>query len=327
MKEALCSQRREASSGFLSCGGLFCACLMSLAFFSACGLYSYDDSDRTTIRIAYLPITHSAAVMMLPTVTHYDENFSVELVRFTAWPEVVEALRAGHVDGASLLFEVAVTAFQMGSDWSAISLSHRDGNVLVVDNTVQNVKDLVGRTVAIPHSMSPHMTLLNKVLSDEGMSISDINLIEISPAEMPFSMAARGISAYVVAEPWGSLAEERGAGRILVNSVDVIPGSVCCLLVFGDRALNDHDGLLSWLHENIHLAAQEAAISSEATIEMFRQVTGFDRGIITRSLATTSFDNLTFTAADYLKTIENVLRYGILDEFPAFQDFVREAGR
>ena len=298
------------------------AIVCAVYFLSACG-GSHGETQKTdVVRIAYLPITHSAAVIMLPYASKSCDRFSIELVRFTAWPEVVEALRSGHVDGASLLFEVAVTAFQMGSPLSVVSLSHRDGNVLVVDNTVQSIHCLIGRTVAIPHALSPHLTLLNKVLADAGLSLDDINLVEISPAEMPFSMAARAISAYVVAEPWGSLAEQRGAGRILVDSRDIIPYSVCCLLVLNTDLMEANEGLFDWFIEKFYIASAMTSASNDTVIEEFRRITGFDRDIILRSLANTTFYDLTFSQDDFNITKENVLRYGVLDDFPVFWDFV-----
>ena len=295
--------------------------LCALFFLSACGNANGETHETDVIRLAYLPITHSAAVIMLPYAAESSEEFSIELVRFTTWPEVVEALRSGHVDGASLLFEVAVTAFQMGSPLAVVSLSHRDGNVLVVDNTVRDIHCLVGRIVAIPHTLSPHLTLLNKVLTDAGLSLDDIYLVEISPAEMPFSMAARAITAYVVAEPWGSLAEQRGAGRILVDSRDIIPDSVCCMLVLNTDLLDANEGLLSWFMEKFYIASLIASAGDTAVMEEFRRVTGFDREIIYRSLAKTTFYNLVFSQYDFDTTKENVLRYGVLDDFPAFGDF------
>ena len=300
--------------------------IFAILILSSCGIGSSAYAERDVIRIAYLPITHSAAVMMLPYVSGPECDFRVELVRFTGWPEVVEALSAGHVEGASVLFEVAVSAFQRGSDWTVISLSHRDGNVLVVDNTIEDIQGLAGKTVAIPHTHSPHMTLLNKVLSMEGLTIDDINLIELSPAEMPFSMAARAISAYVVAEPWGSLAEYRGAGRILVNSVDVIPDSVCCLLVFDAGALAGREGLYEWLRERFAQAAYLAANMEPSVVAVFRADTGFDLDIIHKSLQHTNFDNLEFTREDFETTVENVLRFGVLYYFPTFEEFVGRRG-
>lgn len=301
---------------------VFAACVgLLLAGLSGCNAGNGTAGGQRVIRLAYLPITHSVALMMLPSVASDGDEFRVELVRFTTWPEVAEALRSGHVDGASILFEVAATAHMMGSQMGVVSLSHRDGNVLVVDNTVEDIFCLVGRTVAIPHSHSPHYTLLNKVLTDAGLTLDDINLVEISPAEMPFSMAARAISAYVVAEPWGSLAQQRGVGRILVDSRDVIPDSVCCLFVMNESVIAYNDGLLDWLHGQFHLAAELASLGGEGVVEAFRLSTGFDREIILQSLGNTNFHMLGFSEDDFEATIANVLMYGVLSDFPDFCGF------
>ena len=298
-------------------------CFVLMLILTGCSPSETDAYGRTIIRIAYLPITHSAAVMVLPEVVRDDERFQIELARFTAWPEVVEALRAGRVDGASMLFEVAVRAFETDDSLVAVSLSHRDGNVIVVDNSIENYHDLIGQTVAIPHTLSPHYSLLRMVLEREGIDINDINLVEISPAEMPFTMAARAISAYVVAEPWGSLAEERGIGRVLERSNEIIPCSVCCLLVFNNNLLNEHDGLLEWLLENFETAASHAQAADEKVLTAFARSTRFEREIIMRSLANTNFDNLTFTREDFDSVTEYILRFGVMDSLPDFNDFVR----
>jgi len=260
--------------------------------------------------------------MILPEVTRDDERFVIELVRFTAWPEVVEALRAGRVDGASMLLEVAFRASETNDDLISISLSHRDGNVIVVDNSIECYHDLIGKTVAIPHTLSPHSTLLRMVLEREGIDINDINIVEISPAEMPFTMAARAISAFVVAEPWGSLAEVRGIGRILETSNDIIPCSVCCVLVFNNNLLMEHEGLLDWLLCNFETAAAYAHVVDDMVLDAFRQSTRFEREIIEQSLEITNFENLVFTREDFDEITSAILRFEIMSRVPNFDDFI-----
>ena len=296
--------------------------LLPLILLAGCMDSGVDASGRAVVRIAYLPITHSAAVMVLPDVTAGDEKYAIELVRFTAWPEVVEALRARRVDGASLLMEVAFRAFEMDPTLTAVSLSHRDGNVLVVNNEINTFSDLVGQTVAIPHALSPHMTFLMLILEREGINVEDINLIEISPAEMPFTMAAGAIAAYVVAEPWGSLAEVRGIGRILETSNDILPGSVCCLFVFNNRIFYEHEGLFEWLIEHFDKAAAHADAGDEKVFNAFRRHTSFDRAIIEQSLRHTNFNDLVFSQEDFELATTNILRFGIMDTVPDFYDFI-----
>jgi len=248
------------------------------------------------------------------------------LIRFTAWPEVVEALRAGRVDGASILLEVAMRAFEMDNSLGVFGLSHRDGNVIVVNNHVDCYNCLVGQTVAIPHTLSPHNSLLQAVFEREGIGMDEINLVEISPAEMPFTMAARAISAYVVAEPWGSLAEARGIGRILENSNEIKPDSACCVLLFNTQIFDENEGFYEWFAEQFSTAAAYAEARHEKVFSAFRRSTNFEMSIIQESLTHTSFENLTFTQEDFDIAADTILRFGILDEVPSFEDFVINRG-
>jgi len=296
--------------------------LLFLLILAACSSDPRTAQGRTVIRIAYLPITHSAAVMILPDVTRYDENYYIQLERFTSWPEVSEALRAGHVDGASMLFEVALTIHERDNSFRALGLSHRDGNVIVVGNYIEEFQDLIGRNVAIPHVLSPHYILLRTVLERENIDRSDLNIRDLSPAEMPFTMAARAISAYVVAEPWGSLAEARGIGHILETSNEVFPQSICCILLFNENIFIQNEGLYEWFTEQFLIAAAYAQARDEKVFNAFQQATSFERDIIEQSLSNTNFIDLELTEQDYVNVTEHILRFGIHERVPHFHNFV-----
>jgi len=296
--------------------------LLFLFILTACSNDSRDAQGRTVIRIAYLPITHSAAVMILPDITKYDENYHIQLERFTSWPEVSEALRAGHVDGASILFEVALTIHERDNSFRALSLSHRDGNVIVVANYIEEFQDLIGRTVAIPHILSPHYSLLRTVLERENIDRSEFDIRDLSPAEMPFTMAARAISAYVVAEPWGSIAEVRRVGRILETSNEVLPQSICCILLFNEDIFIQNEGLYEWFMEQFLVAATYAQARDERVFNAFKEATSFERAIIEQSLGNTNFIDLELTELDYDNVTGINMRFGIHETVPHFHNFV-----
>ena len=111
-----------------------------LAFsLTACGKKS-DDSNK--IKIAYLPITHSLAV--LETADEFAEKtgLQVELVKYGSWNELMDALNSGRVDGASVLIELAMKSKEQGIDLKAVALGHIDGNVIITSNDIQSAEDL-----------------------------------------------------------------------------------------------------------------------------------------------------------------------------------------
>jgi len=222
--------------------------------------------------------------------------------------------------------EVAMLAFEADPTLAVTGLSHRDGNVIVVTNEIDGYTCLIGRTVAIPHAISPHNSLLRLVFEREGISIDDINLVEISPAEMPFTMAARAISAYVVAEPWGSLAEARGVGRILENSNEIKPNGVCCVMFFNRQIFDEYDGMYAWFEHRFAEAAVLAEAGHEKVLNAFRRQTNFEAEIIKQSMEHTSFENLELTREDFEQVTATISRFGLIENIPSFEEFTKTRG-
>lgn len=279
--------------------------------------------DSHPIRIAYLPITHSLVPMMMADDYFEQEPFHIELVRFSTWPDVVEALRTGRVDGASILFEVALLAQQHGG-FTLFRLSHRNGNVVVVGNDIVDYHDLIGRTVAIPHQRSPQNTLLQIILEREGISPTDIHIIDLSPPEMPFTMASGAIAAFIVAEPFGAVAEDVGIGRIMETSDDILPGAICCVMIFRDEFLEDFPEAQEWLKARFDTATGRAQTDDDAALTTLRRHSTTRDSALARSLHNTTFDDLLLTYDEYKRITELIVWHGVLEYIPSFDAFVAQ---
>ena len=114
---------------------LLLAGALSSAIFTGCG----NKPSENTVKIAYLPITHSLAVLEEAEELQKENGIKIELVKFGSWPELLDALNTGKVDGASVLIELAMKSKQEGVGIKAVALGHRDGNVVIVSN------DKIGR--------------------------------------------------------------------------------------------------------------------------------------------------------------------------------------
>ena len=95
----------------------------------ACGGAGKSKASESveTVKIAYLPITHSLAVLKEAKELEKNENIQVELVKYGSWPELLDALNSGQVDGASVLIELAMKSKAEGIGIKAVALGHRDG--------------------------------------------------------------------------------------------------------------------------------------------------------------------------------------------------------
>lgn len=184
--------------------------------------------EKPTLKIGYLPITHAALPLILYSQTQGKfENFNLEMVKFSNWPEMAEAIQSGKIDGGgSILNTLAMKLASKGVPLNSVLMAVRDGSVLIVKNEIKNVSDLKGKTIAIPAKLSPHNILLQQYLSNNGLAVSDVKTVEMAPPDMIQALSANTIDGYIVAEPFGVKAEELKIGRVMVLSKDIeIPGS------------------------------------------------------------------------------------------------------
>ena len=211
----------------------------ALAFSAvSCGKSDSKDSENT-VKIAYLPITHSLALLEEAEELEKESGLKVELVKYGSWAELLDALNSNRVDGASVLIELAMKSKEEGIGVKAVALGHRDGNVIIVSNDIDSAADLKGKTFAIPHRQSSHNILLNDALATAGLNIGDVNVTELAPTEMPSALASGQIDGYCVAEPFGAMGVNLGVGKVLFSSEELWEESLCCGLVLTDKFIDE----------------------------------------------------------------------------------------
>jgi NitT/TauT family transport system substrate-binding protein len=288
---------------------------------AASGVESTQKKD--TIKIGYLPITHALPLYVENELAK--DNFketNLELVKFGSWPELVDALNTGKIDGASVLIELAMKAKEQGIDLKAVSLGHRDGNVAVVSPHINNVSDLKGKNFAIPHRLSTHNILLYKMLKKAGLSQADVNVIELPPAEMPAALAEGRISGYIVAEPFGAKAVAINKGKVLLQSKDLWADSVCCALVLRDEFIKNHnDSAQEFVNE--YVAAGEKAETKDGQIhEISSKYMKVDQKVLDLSLKWISYNDLKIHEKDYDELRNTLIEMNLSQNPPKYTEFV-----
>lgn len=299
-----------------------------LAFsLTACGSSSKEtttqtseNSSKDTIKIAYLPITHALALFEEAEELKNNTGLNVELVKYGSWPELLDALNSGHVDGASVLVELAMKSVQEGIGIKAVALGHKDGNVIVASNNIKSAADLKGKTFAIPHRQSSHNILLNDELASAGLTIDDVKVTELAPTEMPSALASGQIDAYCVAEPFGAKAVSLGVGHVLNYSEDLWKDSLCCALVLTDKFIDSNKEKATKFVEAYKTAGKN--LTKDKAKEVAKEYLGQDEEVLDLSLQWISYDDLDITKDTYDTLVEKVKKYGLSDNPPAYDDFV-----
>jgi NitT/TauT family transport system substrate-binding protein len=282
--------------------------------------------DRPVLKIGYLPITHATALVM----AHQERNgafanFDMEVVRFGSWPELTEALFAGRIDGAVMLFELALAGRQRGIPLQAVALGHRDGNVMVVRPEVTAVADLSGRRVAIPSRFSVHHILLYKALLNAGLSMGDVELVEMAPPDMMAALARDEIAAYLVAEPFGAVAEVQGVGKVLHPSQEIWENSTCCVLALREEVLRDNPEAATELTVALLAAGEAAKRDPGKAAAVSSQYFGHAENILIPGLARTTFRRLEPSVAEFAEHQQYLLDLGVLQEPVNLEELINES--
>jgi len=300
--------------------------VLCISLLSACAGDHRSRDDRPNVRIGYLPITHAMALFVANDMLCDDAPYGMVLERFSSWPDLMDALNGGHIDGASVLIQLAMASHYAGVDLRAVALGHRDGNIVAVANYIETVQDLRGRIVAIPSPMSTHSFLLKMLLWENGMTDDDVTIIQLPPAEMVPALASGSISGYVVAEPFGARAVTLGVGRKLAESGEIWENSICCALVFSSDFIKNNaeaaDFILQKYHEAADFLQQNLHPMSDNIQEIAMRHLLIDEETLMYSIEWISFDSLFIDEEEYAELYRLTMELGLLSSPPPFDDFI-----
>lgn len=282
---------------------------------------STGDGEKKTIKIGYLPITHAVPLYIEKEMQEY-ENFNLELVKFGSWPELMDALNTGRIDGASVLVTLAMKAKEQGIDLSAVALGHRDGNVFVTANDIDSAEDLKGKTFAIPHKFSTHNILLYQMLKQNGLKYEDVKAVEMPPAEMPAALSEGRIAGYVVAEPFGAISVSIEKGKVLYQDQDVWKDSIDCTLVLRNDFIKKDSKVAQEFVDQYVKAGDLAELKDEHTHEMSSKYMKVEKDVLDLSFQWISYDDLKIKEAEFEELRENLMEMGLMKNPPTYSEFV-----
>ena len=146
---------------------------------------------------------------------------------------------------APLIMDLADSAIPV----KVVSLGHRSGAVIMVrtDSSYRTFRDLTGKRVAIPSRFAVDYLFLIKMLAKEGMTVKDVEVMEMAPPDMPAALYAKAVDAYATGEPFGAVAQRAGYARPLSMTRDEWPNYICCVLTVRDELINDNRSLVQQL--------------------------------------------------------------------------------
>jgi NitT/TauT family transport system substrate-binding protein len=190
-----------------------------------------EEPVKTPIfKLGFVPTVHSIDSVVLDKL--YAPNFKslkFELIKFDSWDDLLDALRSGTIQGASLPAALDLLAVEEGVPLQIVAKSHRHGNALIVANDVVSISDLKGQKVAVDDLASTHTILLYRTMSND-TNLGDIQLVEMDPREMAAALSRGDIRAYIADQYIGAENVLAGKGKWMRRSQDIWKNETCCVL-------------------------------------------------------------------------------------------------
>jgi len=293
-----------------------------------CGLTGCNKTQETNakqgkviVKLGYLPITHSLAMFETKEqLEKKEDDVQIQLQKFSTWPDLMDALNNGKIDGASVLAELAMSAKAKGVDLKIVDLAHKAGNAIVVSNKIKNIEGLKGKTFAIPSTQSSHYILLQDMLALKNMTIDDLNVIQLAPTEMAFSLASGAIDGYCVAEPFGAQVVSKKLGHVLYDSEELWEDSICCGFVMNQEFISKYPEEAKKVKEEYEAAGK--LLDYDTAMEVARKYLGQEDKTLEQSLKWIHFDDLSLSHSDYNVLTDKVTKYGIMENPPAYEEMI-----
>jgi NitT/TauT family transport system substrate-binding protein len=194
----------------------------------------YLPPEKRRLNVAYIPVTCHLACPVTDYISKFSKSGEIFLPRmFQGFPEIKEALIANKMQAAFIVAPLAIALKAQGVPIKIVYLGHRYGSAFVVqkDGPIHNFGDIRGHTIAIPSRFSDERLIVFRAMKVWGIKPSEVKMVEMAPPDVAGALAAKAIDAFSMGEPFPSLAEMGGFGRVLFHAREYWPDYMSCVLV------------------------------------------------------------------------------------------------
>ena len=233
---------------------------------ASAGLFDFlGGGSGDTVKIGYLPSDHDAALFVADAQGLYkDKGINIELVQFNNGGDLMTAMASGDVDVGYVGISPVLSSISAGVPVKVISAAQTEGSGIIVNDAanIKTAQDLAGKTIATPGDASIQHVLLSAYLTDNGMSLDDINESAMKVPSINDALKTGNLPAAITFQPYVSLGETDDAIDELVDSSEIFPGHPCCVVVASDDFLKNnkdtakdivaiHENATNFINDNI----------------------------------------------------------------------------
>ena len=289
---------------------------MGMIMTTMVGCSAKTETTNKEAALNELVITHVTSPLNVPSILQKNknifteefksngQNIEVKYAEITSGAEQTQALASGDVD---ILYAVGGTSVILsaanGADIKVLNMYSRSPKAFCLyakDNSIQSAEDLRGKTIAGPTGTNLHQ-LLVAYLDKAGMTLEDVNYVNMSIPDAKAALDGGSIDAALVAGPTAYVSKQQGYH--LVTDGEGLTDAIIAVAVREDfynehkdvidMFLNAQETIVNYMEENheetMEIVANELDLEIEAVEEMFEQ---YDFNIETTEEDKKAFQNV-----------------------------------
>jgi NitT/TauT family transport system substrate-binding protein len=225
----------------------------------------------------------------------------VEIINFNTDADINAALAAGQLQCGNIATHTAMNFIAAGLPLKIVALLDvsKTADAMISDGSVADIKSLKGKQVAYEEGTTSDI-LLNYALSQNGMSITDIQKVPMPASDAGSALIAGKVPVAVTYEPYLTLAMQQNPKVKMIYSAGENPGLISDVFVVREEFLKEKPGQIVAL-----LKAWDLALAD------YRKDTAGGRAIIAEAVGAKPEELATaFEGVVYYSLAENKTELG-----------------
>ena len=218
------------------------------------------------------------------------DGVTVTFTEFESGPPENESFAAGQQDIGVMGNVPSISGVASGQERTFIGISTNgektEAILIPMDSDIQSVADLKGKKVGLVVG-SISQNLLDTLLKQEGLSVDDVELVNLATSEQSEALATGQIDAVATWQPTISKLENDGIAKVLADGTGVFLGENT---IFANSAyLEENPEIVKIFLQQYARAAQELIDNLDKYAEDYADKYGIDKDLLKQALKDANF--------------------------------------
>ncbi|URN94815.1 MAG: aliphatic sulfonate ABC transporter substrate-binding protein [Candidatus Pristimantibacillus lignocellulolyticus] len=302
------------SKSFKKSGLFVLALIITLVGLTACGKSSDNSNKAVEVNIT---VNGGLNLLSIAKSKGWFEDEFATLNATVKWHEfqssvpLLEGLVSDRIDFSFIGDGTVVTGKAANTPFTVISATGVEGNqnsILVKpDSDIQSIPDLKGKQIALAKGSSAHIFLV-KALEKNGMSESDVKIVQLQPDEANAAFQAGQVDAWGTWDPYVTIETSADRARI-VESVKTMNFVAPAVMIGRDKFLKENPELAAAYLRVYQKAVDWVKENTDEAAEILATERKMDKALVKTLLENTNYINepITTDIAAAIQTTADIL--------------------